>query len=72
MNPTEGVEPKDMIRQILGEGLNIASVLTWGPDTTSEAVLLRQRPCALHTERIMHYDLEVSGFPRAMRATSSC
>ncbi|HEY1340590.1 MAG TPA: hypothetical protein VGF59_23925 [Bryobacteraceae bacterium] len=28
MNPTEGVEPKDMIRQILSEGLNIGSVLT--------------------------------------------
>jgi hypothetical protein len=32
MNPAEGVEPKDMIRQILGERLNIGSVLTWGPD----------------------------------------
>jgi hypothetical protein len=32
MNPAEGVEPKDMIRQILGERLNVGSVLTWGPD----------------------------------------
>ena len=30
--PTEGVLPRDMIRQILGERLNIGSVLTWGPD----------------------------------------
>src|SRR5215469_7930602 len=32
MNPAEGVEPKDMIRQIVGERLNVGSVLTWGPD----------------------------------------
>lgn len=30
-NPTLGVGPDDMIRQIRGEGLNIGSVLTWGP-----------------------------------------
>ena len=30
-NPTEGVEPKDMMRQVLGESLNIGAVLTWGP-----------------------------------------
>jgi hypothetical protein len=32
MNPTEGVQPADMMRQILGGHLNIGSVLTWGPD----------------------------------------
>jgi hypothetical protein len=30
-SPTEGVEPSDMFRQIKGEGLNVGSVLTWGP-----------------------------------------
>jgi len=30
-NPTEGVLPEDMMRQILGESLNVGSVLTWGP-----------------------------------------
>ena len=30
-NPTEGVLPEDMMRQVLGENLNIGSVLTWGP-----------------------------------------
>ena len=29
--PTDGVEPRDMIRHILGEALNVGSVLTWGP-----------------------------------------
>ena len=30
-NPTEGVSPKDMMRHILGEDLNVGCVLTWGP-----------------------------------------
>jgi len=30
-DPTRGVRPDDMMRQILGESLNVASVLTWGP-----------------------------------------
>ena len=30
-NPTQGVLPQDMIRHILGEALNVGSVLTWGP-----------------------------------------
>src|SRR3989442_782713 len=30
-NPTQGVSPKDMWRQVEGEALNVGSVLTWGP-----------------------------------------
>ena len=30
-SPTEGVAPEDMFRQVKGEGLNVGSVLTWGP-----------------------------------------
>ena len=30
-DPTQGVTPEDMIRQVRGESLNIGSVLTWGP-----------------------------------------
>ncbi|HEY1342324.1 MAG TPA: CehA/McbA family metallohydrolase, partial [Bryobacteraceae bacterium] len=64
MNPTEGVEPKDMIRQILGEGLNIGSVLTWGPDYYYQKQFFSGSDHALSKpDRIMHYDLEVSGFP---------
>jgi hypothetical protein len=29
--PTEGVSPETMIRHVRGEGLNLGSVLTWGP-----------------------------------------
>jgi hypothetical protein len=64
MNPTEGVEPKDMIRQILGERLNIASVLTWGPDYYYQKQFFSAKDNPLSKpNRLMHYDLEVSGFP---------
>jgi hypothetical protein len=64
MNPAEGVEPKDMIRQLSGERLNVGAVLTWGPDYYYQ----KQFFCAKDDPRskpgrIMHYDLEVSGFP---------
>ncbi len=64
MNPAEGVEPKDMIRQILGERLNIGAVLTWGPDYYYQKQFFCAKDDALSKPgRIMHYDLEVSGFP---------
>ena len=64
MNPTEGVEPKDMIRQILGERLNIGSVLTWGPDYYYQKQFFSGKDDPLSApDRLMHYDLEVSGFP---------
>jgi hypothetical protein len=64
MNPTEGVEPKDMIRQILGEGLNLASVLTWGPDYYYQKQFFSGKDHPLSkSDKLMHYDLEVSGFP---------
>ncbi|HEY8668963.1 MAG TPA: CehA/McbA family metallohydrolase, partial [Tepidisphaeraceae bacterium] len=64
MNPTEGVEPRDMIRQILGEHLNIGSVLTWGPDYYYQKQFFTGKDDKLsQADRLMHYDLEVSGFP---------
>ncbi len=64
MNPTEGVEPRDMIRQILGERLNLASVLTWGPDYYYQKQFFSGKDDPLSKpDRLMHYDLEVSGFP---------
>lgn len=64
MNPAEGVEPKDMIRQLLGERLNIGSVLTWGPDYYYQKQFFSGKDDPLsQTDRLMHYDLEVSGFP---------
>jgi len=63
-NPTEGVLPEDMMRQVLGERLNFAAVLTWGPDYYYQKQFFSgaDNPLSTPTER-MHYDLEVSGFP---------
>jgi hypothetical protein len=63
-NPTEGVLPEHMMRQILGEALNIGAVLTWGPCYYYQKQFFTAEDNPLSTpERRMHYDLEVSGFP---------
>lgn len=63
-NPTEGVEPEDMIRQILGENLNIGAVLTWGPSWYYQKKFFSAADNSLSKEEnVMHYDVEVSGFP---------
>ena len=63
-NPAEGVLPKDMMRQIVGEKLNVGAVLTWGPDYYYQKQFFsgNDDPLSLPNEK-MHYDLEVSGFP---------
>ncbi len=63
-NPAEGVLPKDMMRQIEGEKLNVGAVLTWGPDYYYQKQFFsgHDDPLSL-TGELMHYDLEVSGFP---------
>ena len=64
MNPTEGVAPGDMMRQILGERLNLAAVLTWGPDYYYQKQFFSGADNPLsQPDHLMHYDLEVSGFP---------
>jgi hypothetical protein len=63
-NPTEGVLPSDMNRQVRGENLNIAAVLTWGPDYYYQKQFFSGHDDPLSTPScLMHYDLEVSGFP---------
>ena len=62
--PTQGVEPRDMIRHILGEALSVGSVLTWGPGYYYQKQFFEGRDNTLSTpENLMRYDLEVSGFP---------
>ncbi len=63
-NPTEGVRPEDMMRQIQGEKLNVGCVLTWGPCYYYQKQFFtgRDHPLSKRGE-LMHYDLEVSGFP---------
>jgi hypothetical protein len=61
--PTEGVDPAVIFRQIKGEGLNVGSVLTWGPGFDHQKQFFapladkRSEPLA-----VMKYDIEVSGF----------
>jgi hypothetical protein len=64
-NPTEGVRPEDMWPQIAGEGLDVASVLTWGPSYYFQKQFFSgdDHPLSKPGKRLMHYDLEVSGFP---------
>ncbi len=63
-NPTEGVLPEDMMRQIQGEALNVGSVLTWGPCYYYQKQFFSGQDNPLSKpDRVMHYDLEVSGFP---------
>ena len=63
-NPTEGVLPEDMMRQIDGEALNIGAVLTWGPCYYYQKQFFTGQDNPLSkADRRMHYDLEVSGFP---------
>lgn len=63
-SPTEGVLPQDMIRHIVGEALNVGSVLTWGPSYYFQKQFFEAKVNRLSTaENLMRYDLEVSGFP---------
>jgi hypothetical protein len=63
-DPTEGVRPDDMIRQILGEKLNVGAVLTWGPCYYYQKQFFSGKDHPLSKpDGLMHYDLEVSGFP---------
>jgi hypothetical protein len=63
-NPTQGVSPKDMWRQVEGEALNVGSVLTWGPCYYHQKRFFSGGDDAVSRPgRLVHYDLEVSGFP---------
>jgi hypothetical protein len=62
--PTIGVEPRDMIRHVVGEALSIGSVLTWGPGYYHQKQFFEGRDHALSTaDNRIRYDVEVSGFP---------
>ena len=63
-SPEEGVKPLDMWRQELGEDLNIAAVLAWGPSWYYQKTFFTGKDDPLSTSRnIMRNDVEVSGFP---------
>ena len=63
-SPEEGVPPMDMWRQVVGEDLNVAAVLAWGPGWYHQKSFFTGNISPLSTkENIMRYDVEVSGFP---------
>jgi hypothetical protein len=62
--PTQGVNPADMMRHILGEAVNVGSVLTWGPGYYHQKQFFEGKDNKLSTEKnLLRYDLEISGFP---------
>ena len=62
--PTQGVEPRDMIRHVLGEALSVGSVLVWGPGYYYQKQFFEARDNQLSTpDHVLHYNVEVSGFP---------
>jgi hypothetical protein len=63
-SPEEGVKPKDMWRQALGEDLNVAAVLAWGPSWYHQKTFFTGKDDPLSTPyNLMRNDVEVSGFP---------
>jgi hypothetical protein len=63
-SPEEGVRPEDMWRQVVGEDLNLASVLSWGPGWYHQKQFFTGKTSDLTTQKnMMRYDVEVSGFP---------
>lgn len=64
--PTEGVQPIDMMRHIVGEDLNIGCVLSWGPCWYHQKQFFEGQVSKLSTpESLMRYDVECSGFPNS-------
>jgi hypothetical protein len=62
--PDQGVLPKDMMRHILGEDLNIGCVLSWGPCWYYQKQFFEGKIHELSQPNyVMRYDVEVSGFP---------
>lgn len=63
-SPTEGVGPEAMMRHVVGEDLNIGSVLSWGPCWYTQKQFFSGDVSKLSTPgNILRYDVEVSGFP---------
>jgi hypothetical protein len=64
VTPSEGAGPRSMMRQVRGEHLNVGCCLIWAPCYYYQKQFFtgRDNPRSGHDE-ILHYDLEVSGFP---------
>lgn len=62
--PEQGVAPEMIMPQVRGEGLSVGSVLAWAPGYEEQKKYFTAAD-APQSDRasILHYDLEVSGFP---------
>ncbi len=62
--PQEGVDPKAMWRQIVGEDLNLGSSLAWGPSWYHQKTFFTGKDEPFSTKQnLLRNDVEVSGFP---------
>ena len=63
--PPKGCGPRTCGRRSSAKGSNVASVLTWGPSYYFQKQFFSgdDHPLSKPGQRLMHYDLEVSGFP---------
>ena len=63
-SPEEGVKTIEMWRQALGENLNAAAILAWGPSWYHQKTFFTGKDDPLSTsENVVRNDVEVSGFP---------
>ncbi len=62
-NPTQGVEPIDMMRHIVGEDIKVGCCLTWGPCFDYQKRFFTGKPDDVsRPPYLLRYDVEVSGF----------
>ncbi|MCM8543239.1 MAG: CehA/McbA family metallohydrolase, partial [Lentisphaeraceae bacterium] len=63
VNPTTGVDPKDIFKHIMGEDLKVGATLTWGPGFDHQKQFFSgQADKISKTPYLIRYDVEVSGF----------
>jgi hypothetical protein len=63
MQPTVGVRPEDMVRQILGEDVKVGATLTWGPGFDGQKGFFTGAEDEVSQyPYLIRYDIEVSGF----------
>ena len=63
-SPEEGVLPAAILRQTLGEDLNVAAILAWGPGWYHQKTFFTGQVHPLSTsQNLIRNDVEVSGFP---------
>ncbi len=63
VNPTQGILPSDMLRQTMGEDLNVGCCLNWGPCFDYQKQFFTGRVDDVSDyPYFVRYDVEVSGF----------